>query len=149
MQQRYKAAKTAYKDEYGPFEDINALIKAIEDGTIDTITSQHNPQDEECKKLEFDKADFGMIGFETLFAIVNTILTPKIGIEKAVSLLAENPRKILGLAPIELKENAIAEYTLFDPTEKWIFSQKDIFSKSKNTPLIGTEFTGKVVGIVA
>lgn len=129
--------------------DINALIKGIEDGTIDAITSQHNPQDEECKKLEFDKADFGMIGFETLFAITNTVLTPKIGIEKTVSLLAEKPRQILGLAPVELKENAVAEFTLFDPTAKWMFSEKDIFSKSKNTPFVGMEFTGKVISIVA
>lgn len=129
-------------------QDINALIKGIEDGTIDTITSQHNPQDEDCKKLEFDKADFGIIGFETLFAIANTVLTPKIGIEKVVSLLTEKPRQILGLAPVELKENALAEFTLFDPTEKWAFSEKDIFSKSKNTPFTGTEFTGKVHGII-
>ncbi|HEY0261894.1 MAG TPA: dihydroorotase [Chitinophagales bacterium] len=128
--------------------DINALIKGIEDGTIDAITSQHNPQDEECKKLEFDKADFGIIGFETLFAIVNTILTPKIGIEKVVSLLAEKPRQILGLPAIELKENTLAEFTLFDPTEKWMFTAKDIYSKSKNTPFVGTEFTGKVIGVV-
>lgn len=130
-------------------QDIVALIKGIEDGTIDTITSQHNPQDEECKKLEFDKADFGIIGFETLFAIANSVLTPKIGIEKVVSLLAEKPRQILGLQIPELKENAIAEFTIFDPTEKWTFTEKDIFSKSKNTPFVGTEFTGKVIAVAS
>lgn len=129
-------------------QDINALIKGIEEGTIDAITSQHNPQDEECKKLEFDKADFGIIGLETFFAIANSVLTPKIGIEKTIALLTEKPREILGLAPVELKENAIAEFTLFDPTEKWTFSEKDIYSKSKNTPFIGTVFTGKAIGIV-
>lgn len=129
-------------------QDIVALIKGVEDGTIDSITSQHNPQDEECKKLEFDKADFGIIGFETLFAIANSVLTPKLGIEKVIGLLAEKPRQILGLPLPEFKENAVAEFTIFDPTEEWIFTEKDIASKSKNTPFIGTKFTGKVIGVV-
>jgi dihydroorotase len=75
--------------------DIAALIKGITDGTIDAVSSAHQPQDEDCKKLEFDKADFGMIGLETCFGVVNTALHGSIKLEKIIQLLAQNPRKIL------------------------------------------------------
>lgn len=129
-------------------EDISALMKGISDGTIDTITSAHQPQDEECKKLEFDKADFGMIGLETCFAIANTKLNKQVSIEKLVELLAVNPRRILGLDVPALEEGANADMTLFDPEQKWVFSKNDIRSRSANTPFIGAEFTGKAIGII-
>jgi dihydroorotase len=129
-------------------EDIIALVKGIEDGTIDAISSAHQPQDEDCKKLEFDKADFGMIGLETCFAVVNTALRGTIKIEKIIQLLAHNPRSILGLPASKIEEGAVADLTLFNPTKKWKFTAADIHSKSKNTPFIGTEFIGKVTGVI-
>lgn len=129
-------------------EDINALIKGIQDGSIDTITSQHNPQDEECKRLEFDKADYGMIGLETSYAVSNTALEAKVDADKIVELYSLNARKILGLPLTGLEEGAEADLTLFDPTFKWTFTEKDIRSRSKNTPFIGKEFIGKPVGII-
>jgi dihydroorotase len=129
-------------------EDIAALIKAIADGTVDTVTSGHQPQDEECKKLEFDKADFGMIGFETCFAVTNTALKGKVAIEKIVDLLATNSRKILNLPAAKIEEGAEADITLFDPDMQWTFKESDILSKSKNTPFVGTAFTGRVIGVI-
>ena len=129
-------------------EDIAALIKGINDGTIDSISSAHQPQDEDCKKLEFDKADFGMIGLETCFAVVNTALREETKIGKIVELLAHNPRKILGLQVPKIEVGADADLTIFNPTKKWVFTEKDIQSRSKNTPFTGTEFTGKVTGVV-
>ncbi len=129
-------------------EDIKALIKGIGDGTIDTITSAHRPQDEECKKLEFDKADFGMLGFETCYAIANTALRGQIDTDKMVELLASNPRKLLNVTAPSITEGSEADLTLFNPDKNWIFTEKDICSKSKNTPFIGTQFTGKVIGVV-
>lgn len=128
--------------------DIQALIAALKDGTLDCITAQHHPQDEESTKLEFDKADFGMIGFETFFGICNTVLGEALGLEKLIELIAVNPRKVLSLSIPELKEGANADFTLFIPSQKWIFSEKDIVSKSKKTPFIGYEFKGKVLGII-
>ena len=128
-------------------EDINALIKSIADGTIDTVTSAHQPQDEECKKLEFDKADFGMIGLETCYAITNTVLADKVELETIVALLANNPRRVLGL-DAAIREGAEADLTLFNPTQKWKFTEADIKSQSKNTPFVGAEFTGKALGII-
>ena len=129
-------------------DDITALIKGIQDGTIDTITSQHNPQDEECKRLEFDKADFGMIGLETSYAASNTALSGKVDATKMVELFSLNARTILGLPTNGLAEGENADLTLFDPDMKWTFTEKDIRSRSKNTPFIGTTFTGKAIGII-
>ncbi|HLP21412.1 MAG TPA: amidohydrolase family protein, partial [Chitinophagales bacterium] len=128
-------------------EDINALVKGIADGTIDTITSSHQPHDEECKKLEFDKADFGMIGLETCFAAANTALTGKVELQTIVNTLANNPRRILGLEN-KIEEGALADLTLFNPGVKWTFEAGDIKSKSKNTPFAGTTFIGKALGVI-
>ena len=129
-------------------DDISALIKGIEDGTIDTITSQHNPHDEECKRLEFDKADYGMIGLETSYAVSNTALVGKVDATKMSELFSLNARKILGLPVYGIAEGEDADLTLFDPDIKWTFTEKDIHSHSKNTPFVGREFTGKAIGIV-
>ena len=129
-------------------EDVAALIKGIGEGTVDTITSAHQPQDEECKKLEFDKADFGMIGLETCYAVVNTALKNKVSTEKVVELLANNPRRVLGILGNNISEGMEADLTLFDPDKKWVFTEKDIRSRSKNTPFVGTEFTGKALGVI-
>jgi len=129
-------------------EDITALVKGIVDGTIDAISSAHQPQDEDCKKLEFDKADFGMIGLETCYAVVNTALKGSVEVEKIIELLAQNPRKILGMEIPVIGEGAAADLTLFNPDKKWTFAATDIHSKSKNTPFVGTEFTGKVSGVI-
>jgi dihydroorotase len=129
-------------------EDITALIKGIQDGSIDTITSQHNPQDEECKRLEFDKADYGMIGLETSYAVSNTALAGKVDAEKMVELYSLNARRILGLSLTGLAEGEEADLTLFDPELKWTFTEKDIRSRSKNTPFVGKELIGKQIGII-
>jgi dihydroorotase len=129
-------------------DDITALIKGIEDGTIDTITSQHNPQEDDCKRVEFDKADYGMIGLETSYAVANTALQGKADADKIIALLSLNARRILGLPDAAIAEGAAADMTLFDPDMKWTFTEADIRSRSKNTPFIGREFTGRVIGII-
>lgn len=128
--------------------DNQALVKALKDGTIDTIATFHIPHDPESKDLEFDMADFGMIAFETTFALLNTHLGKKVGLETLIEKFTIGPRDILGLDIPEIEEGAVADLTIFDPEEKWTFTGKDIKSRSKNTPFVGQEFTGRVVGIV-
>ena len=128
-------------------KDIASLIKGIQDGTLDTITSAHQPHDEECKKMEFDKADFGMIGLETCFAVANTALKGKVELTKIIDAISNNPRKILGIEN-KIEEGAEADITLFNPDLKWTFAEKDIHSKSKNTPFVGTSFIGKAIGVI-
>jgi dihydroorotase len=128
--------------------DNQALVKALKDGTIDTIASFHIPHDPESKDLEFDMADFGMIAFETTFALLNTYLGKKVGLETLIEKLTIGPRDILGIEIPEIEEGVEADLTIFDPEEKWTFTVGDIKSRSKNSPFVGQEFTGRVVGIV-
>lgn len=128
-------------------KDITALTKGLKDGTIDAIVSDHSPEDEETKKVEFDRAEFGIIGLETAYAVVNTYLDNKISIEELVEKIALNPRKILQLDTPSVKEGEEANITLFDPTYEWTFTADNIQSKSKNTPFVGSKFKGKALAI--
>ncbi|MCP3929160.1 MAG: amidohydrolase family protein [Bacteroidetes bacterium] len=128
--------------------DIQALKEGLKDGTIDCITSNHTPLEEEAKKLEFPYADFGAIGLETTFALAHTHLKDILPLEEIIEKLANNPRKILKLPEPVIEEKAPAELTFFCPEESWTFTEKHIKSKSKNTPLTGFQFTGKVKGVV-
>lgn len=129
-------------------EDIEALWEGLADGTIDVIVSDHNPQDEESKKLEFDMADFGIIGLETVFAAINTN-NEKLSIEEIIEKITDNPRKILRLKNPKIKEGAKANLTVFAPNQEWVYEEKNIISKSKNSPFIGKKLKGKVIKVIA
>ncbi len=128
--------------------DRQALIKGLADGTIDFISTNHTPVDEEGKNLEFPYADFGAIGLETTFGIINQYLHKSFTIQDFVEFLAINPRHVLGLEMPTITEGAEANLTIFNPDETWTFSSKDILSKSKNSPLVGQILRGAVLGVV-
>ncbi len=128
--------------------DIDALLEGLADGTIDFICSNHTPWDEEAKNLEFPYADFGMIGLETAFALCRTFLSKKLSVGDIVEKIAIAPRRALGLPIPEIKPGVRAEITVFDPDADWTFSEKEIRSKSHNTPFVGHALKGKVLGIV-
>jgi dihydroorotase len=129
-------------------EDIKALITGLKDGTIDVICSDHTPEDIENKQCEFDHSAFGMINLQTSFSAANTAIKNKLDLAEFISKVTSSPRKILGLEKIEITVGEKANLTLFSPTEKWTINKEDIVSKSKNTPFIGKELTGKVYGII-
>ncbi len=130
-------------------QDIKVLRKALKSGILDVITSNHTPLDKESKELEFPYADFGIIGLETTFALLNThLIDSTFNLEALISILANNPRKLLRTEVPKIEEGTSANLTVFDPDVVWTFDLKDIQSKSKNTPFVGTEFRGKVLGIV-
>ncbi len=123
-------------------EDSKALLKGLKDGTIDGVTSDHNPVDVEHKKTEFDHAMFGSIGLEGCFGALNGVL----GLEPAVRALTALKRTFqIPSAPIE--EGNVADFTLFDPEETMVFSEDLIFSTSKNAALMGIKLKGKALGI--
>ncbi len=126
-------------------EDIKALQKALKEGVIDCIVSDHTPHDTEAKQLEFDLADFGIIGVQTLFAVANTYA--KLSINELVDKLTIAPRSILKIEYPKIEEGSVANITVFDDSQEWVFEEKMIASKSKNTPFIGKKLNGKAIAI--
>lgn len=129
-------------------EDIEALIEGLVDGTIDVISSDHRPEDIEMKLREFDHASFGVIGLESSFGALNTILKDRLSLEMIIEKISINPRKILNLPAVTVKEGASANLTIFHPDQHWTFSTGDIRSKSSNTPFIGVDLKGKPLAII-
>lgn len=128
-------------------DDINRIIDGVVDGTIDVIVSDHVPHEEESKKLEFDLAEFGMIGMETAFAVANTYAGNKIPLNTIVQKLTVGPRKILNLPIPVIQEGREANMTLFDPQREWVLTVDQIKSKSRNSPFIGKKLKGKAVAV--
>lgn len=124
--------------------DRELLCEAIADGTIDVVVSDHSPEDIESKDVEFDYAAYGMIGLESTYSVVKKAMEGKITPEFTAKLMAINPREILGLEIPSIAEGAAANFTIFNPEEKYIFGKSDIKSKSRNTPFIDAAFEGKV-----
>jgi dihydroorotase len=128
--------------------DREALLKAVADGTVDCIASHHFPQNWDSKTCEFEYAKEGMIGLESLFGVLGSLVNGEWSIAALVEMLTINPRKIFGIDVPEIKEGAAACLTLFNADEEYIFDEKMIRSKSKNTPFIGKKLKGKVIGII-
>jgi dihydroorotase len=128
-------------------DEIETLKKALADGTIDIVCSDHSPEDVENKKKEFDHAAFGIIGLETAFAVANTAMQKKIPLEKLIEKFTVNPRKLLSLPLPSIKEGQPANLTMFDADVEWTVDEKQIQSKSRNTPFIGTTLKGKPIAV--
>ncbi len=130
--------------------DRQGLLKGIADGMVDCIASHHFPQNWDSKTCEFEYAKEGMVGLESLFGILGElgISNLELGLERLITLLSVNPRKIFGIAVPEIKEGAAACLTLFNTDEEYIFTEQMIKSKSKNSPFIGKKLKGKVIGII-
>ncbi|MCD6018498.1 MAG: dihydroorotase [Bacteroidetes bacterium] len=129
-------------------DDIEALKKAVADGTIDVIVSDHNPQDIESKDLEFDHADNGMVGLESCFGVLNKALDKKVSLEQMVNTLTKNPRSVLGLKEVQVREGVEANLTLFNPEKKYVFEKSHVVSSNKNSGFIGKELKGEVLGVI-
>ncbi|HEV3251191.1 MAG TPA: dihydroorotase [Puia sp.] len=127
--------------------DMRSLRKSVLDGTVDCIASHHLPHEYDSKVLEFENAKYGMTGLETSYGIIKTIL-PELNEQKITDLLSVNARKIFGLDKPRLEAGQYCSVTLFNPASSWTLVETEIKSKSKNTPFIGKELKGKVVGII-
>jgi len=126
-------------------QDIKALQKGVKTGVIDIITSDHNPIDIEHKKVEFSEAKDGVIGLESAFAAINSVLE----ISEFINCITTNPKTIFGIANLEIKEGEKADITLFNPEGETTFLKENILSTSKNSPFVNKILKGKVYGIFA
>jgi len=120
-----------------------ALIEAVVDGTIDCITSDHNPLDIEHKKLEFDLAKDGTTGLESAFGALQTVLPLEIIIEKLIAA-----KSIFGIKKNTINIGETANLSLFETDSNWQFTKENILSKSKNSAFLGQNMKGKALGIV-
>ncbi|MBL7874838.1 MAG: dihydroorotase [Cyclobacteriaceae bacterium] len=126
--------------------DQDALTKGLKDGTIDVLVSNHCPHEDESKFLEFDLADFGLINLQT-FASQLVSLSKSIEMETLLEKVTDAPRKLLKQQAVVIDVNTKANLTLFDPNREWTFAPENNFSKSKNSPWLGSKLKGKVTAV--
>ena len=128
--------------------DREAILAALDDGSIDAIATDHAPHAAHEKSVEFDRAPFGITGLETALALAITKLhrERKMPLLRIVELMSTNPARIFNLRGRgSLVRGAHADVVVFDPAKRWTFEAAKSLSKSKNTPFDGWQFTGKVV----
>lgn len=129
--------------------DIDFILQALNDGTIDCIASDHSPHASHEVQAPIEEAPFGMIGLETAVALTLTHLTHKNVLSplETIRKLSTSPARILRLDAGTLKpgETAVAQVTVIDPSVEWTFDVSKTFSKSKNTPFHGANLKGKPV----
>jgi dihydroorotase len=128
-------------------EDRQALREGIVNGTIDCIASHHLPQNWDNKTCEFEYAKAGMIGLETAFAVVNSVL-PELSNDQLVKIFSTTARTIFKLPAIIIEEGANAELTLFSRKGTTVLTKENIRSKSHNSPFVQKELKGKVIGTI-
>ncbi len=122
---------------------VEALREAVLDGTIDMITSDHNPIDVEHKKVEFALAENGTTGLESAFGALGTVFDTDTVVQKLTS-----GRNRFKVAEKPLEIGAAAHLALFDPDREWQFSQRNILSRSKNSAFVGRSMKGFVYGSI-
>ena len=130
-------------------EDRQALIKAVQDGTIECIITDHAPHSREEKSKGLAGSSMGVVGLETSFAAVNTYMVEKgyISFEKLVEVMSINPRKIFGLES-GIQIGKPADITIVDPQAKWTVNPEEFISMGKATPFAGKTLTGKVIATI-
>lgn len=126
--------------------DRKSLWEGLKDGTIDTIVSDHRPHDKEEKDVEFDHASFGNITLQTVFASLQN--AEEFDLDVVVNAITSGSGKISSVEQGKIEVGQKADFTLFQPTKKWMFDTSKVISKTFNSPFIGKEMTGKVVGVV-
>jgi dihydroorotase len=139
----YKLAPPVRKES-----DVKKLQKAIVDGNIDIVYSQHTPCTEEEKNLEFDLANHGAINIQTAFLSCLQALG-KENIEKCIEVMSTNPSQYLRIDLPAFNLGSEGAYTLLDLDDQTVFSREMNKSKSKNSPFFETSFVGKIKGIIA
>lgn len=129
-----------------PEEDRMAICEALADGTLDAIATDHAPHSSPEKDLEFDRAANGIIGLQSSLPLSLSLLRqgviPRM---RLVELLSVNPTKILGVQGGSLGVDKVADITIIDPEEKFLFTKDMLLSKSCNSPFLGMEMQGRAV----
>lgn len=131
-------------------EDRDALIRALADGTIDAIATDHAPHGAAEKALGWLRAPFGVIGLETAFPSVYTALvqTGRVPLARVIDALTASARRVYGLAGASIREGAEARLTLIDLAADHRVDGRMLRSKSQNSAFLGRSFQGWPQGIL-
>jgi len=128
-------------------KDKQALLKGFINGTIDLVSSNHQPLEQELKKVEFPYASFGVTAIETTFSLLLTLVSDKFKLEDIIYKLAYAPRTIFRIDIPEIGEGAQANLCIFTPNVEWVYEKGNVKSKSSNSPLFGHTLKGKIYSV--
>ena len=130
-------------------EDRKALLAGLEDGTVDAIATDHAPHESALKDVEFDKAPFGVTGFETALglALEQLVHAGRISLMRLVELFTAGPARVLGIDR-KIWPGQPSDLTLFSFDSSWTFRVGESASKSRNSPFDGRNFKGGPVATI-
>ncbi|HVO56869.1 MAG TPA: dihydroorotase [Dongiaceae bacterium] len=130
-------------------EDREALIAGLADGAVDVIATDHAPHEPALKEVEFDRAPFGILGFETAIALTleQLVHTGRISLARMVELYTSGPAAIIGRER-KLAAGQPADVTIFSTSHEWTYRTNDSPSKSRNSPFNGRSFKGAPMATV-
>ena len=131
--------------------DLESIVVALADGTVDAIATDHAPHASHEKQVEFERAAFGITGLETALGLAITRLhrEHKIPLTRIVDLFTAGPARVFDLRGRgSVARGNHADVTIFDPKKRWTFEAAKSRSLSRNTPFDGWQLTGKVVATI-
>ncbi len=127
-------------------QDRQAVVQALNEGVIDVIVSDHNPQDVETKRLPFAEAADGALGIETLLgAALRLVHTGDVPLARLLAALSSAPAKLLGREAGRLAKDAPADLVLIDPDVPYVLDKRHLKSRSKNSPFDEAKLQGAAV----
>ncbi len=122
-------------------KDVDALIEGLKDGTIDAIVTQHTPHEIECKDVEFEVAEYGILGFQTALPLTLLALSD---LNLIIQKLSIDSRRILNLPIPIINKDELANCIIFNKDVQWEYNSKTNYSKSQNSPYFDKTLNGKV-----
>jgi dihydroorotase len=129
--------------------DIDAILAALADGTIDCIATDHAPHSEVEKEVEFDEAACGMLGLETAVPLtLELVEAGVITLARAIELMTSGPARLFGFHRTGVGSLGVgmpADVTVIDPARAWIVDRDRMLSRSRNTPFHGRAVKGAPV----
>ncbi len=130
-------------------EDRKALLEGLADGTVDAIATDHAPHEPALKDVEFDRAPFGILGFETALALAleQLVHRGRVSLTRLVELFTTGPARVLQVAR-RIWPGQPADLTIFSFDSPWTYNVQESPSKSRNSPFDGRKFKGGPVATI-
>lgn len=127
--------------------DRAALVRALADGTIDCVATDHAPHAPHEKEVPFEEAPFGTVGLETAFAALygGLVVTGEVSLGRLVEALSAGPCRVLGLEAPRLEVGAPAHFCVVDLEETWTVTTADLKGKCRNSAFLGRAVQGRVL----